>query len=48
MHAELDTNPYATGVKIPDTQMKELHGSGTLTRRHWHPEWNYTLNPTKN
>ncbi len=48
VHAELDTNPYATGVKIPDTQMKQLHDSGALTRHHWHPEWNYTLSPTKN
>jgi hypothetical protein len=46
VHAELDTNPYATGVKIPDSQMNDLHDSGILNRHDWHPEWNYTLNPT--
>jgi len=48
VHAELDTSTYPTGVKIPDTQIKELHDSGTLRRHDWHPEWNYTLTPTKN
>ncbi len=47
-HAELDTSTYPTGVKIPDTQIKELHDRGTLRRHDWHPEWNYTLTPTKN
>ena len=45
VHAELDTNTYPTGVKIPEHQMKDLATSGVLTRHHWHGEWNYTLNP---
>jgi transposase len=45
VHAELDTDTYPTGVKIPDTQIKALHDTGALHRHHWHPEWNYTLSP---
>jgi transposase len=45
VHAELDTATYQLGIKIPDTQMKALHDTGTLRRHDWHPEWNYTLNP---
>ena len=45
VHAELDTDTYPTGVKIPDTQIKTLHDTGALHRHHWHPEWNYTLRP---
>jgi len=45
VHAELDTDTYPTGVKIPDTQIKALHDTGALHRHHWHPEWNYTLRP---
>ena len=33
VHAELDTDTYPTGVKIPDTTMKGLHNTGAL-RRH--------------
>jgi transposase len=46
VHAELDTTAYPTGVKIPDAQMKALDDTGTLRRHEWHPEWNYTLNPS--
>jgi hypothetical protein len=42
VHAELDTNQYPTGIKIPDKQMKELETNHTLTRHAWHGEWNYT------
>ena len=45
VHAELDTDTYPVGVKIPDTQIKALHDTGVLRRHDWHPEWNYTLNP---
>ena len=45
VHAELDTDTYPVGVKIPDAQMNDLHDSGILHRHDWHPEWNYTLNP---
>jgi len=48
IHAELDTNTYPTGVKIPDTQMNELDHTGILHRHDWHPEWNYTLNAPEN
>jgi hypothetical protein len=48
VHAELDTGTYPTGIKIPDSTMKALTESGTLTRHQWHPEWNYSLNPATN
>ena len=47
VHAELDQNEYPLGVKIPDGQMKALETDGVLIRHDWHPEWNYTLNPTR-
>ncbi len=47
VHAELDTDTYPSGIKIPDAQMKELHDTGALHRHDWHPEWNYTLNPPR-
>jgi hypothetical protein len=40
-------NNYPIGVKIPDQEMKALETNGTLTRHQFHPEWNYTLNPTQ-
>ena len=43
VEAILDTTEYPAGIKIPDTQMRELESSGILTRHEWHPEWNYTL-----
>lgn len=46
VHAELDPASYPVGVKIPDQQMKTLETNGILTRHHFHPEWNYSLNPT--
>jgi hypothetical protein len=45
VHAELDTNEYPAGIKIPDQQMQALADDGVLTRHDWHGEWNYTLNP---
>jgi transposase len=45
VHAELDTDTYPTGLKIPDAQIKALHDTGALHRHDWHPEWNYTLRP---
>ena len=48
VHAELDAGTYPTGIKIPDSQMKALHQTGTLARHEWHPGWNYTLNPPEN
>jgi len=48
VHAELDTNIYPTGVKIPDEQMKALETHQILARHAFHGEWNYTLNPPTN
>lgn len=47
VHAELDTDPYPTGVKIPDEEIQALTRSGTLTRHTFHGEWNYTLHPQR-
>jgi hypothetical protein len=44
IRAERDTEWYATGVRITDTQMAAL----PLTRHDWHGDWNYTLAPTTN
>jgi len=38
----LDTSPYPTGIKYTDTDVAAL----PLTRHDFHPDWNYTLNPT--
>jgi len=43
VHAELDTDSYPIGVKVPDTDMAALTDNGILHRHDWHPEWNYTL-----
>ena len=45
VQAQLDTDTYPTGVKIPDRDMRTLEASGVLTRHQFHGEWNYTLNP---
>jgi hypothetical protein len=42
VHAELDTDTYALGVEISNTQMNTL----PINRHTWHPDWNYTLHPT--
>jgi len=47
VHAELDTSTYPTGVKIPDAEINALHDTGALLRHDWHPEWNYSLHPTR-
>jgi hypothetical protein len=41
VHAELDTNTYATKVRIRDQQ----HDALPVTRHDWHGDWNYTLRP---
>ena len=45
VRAQLDDNPYPTGIKIPDHEMKTLVTNRTLTRHDFHGEWNYTLSP---
>ena len=47
VHAELDTDTYPTGVKIPDEDMQTLVTTGVLTRHEFHGEWNYTLTPAR-
>jgi transposase len=39
--AELDTEPYETGVCVSDSQMAAL----PLSRHEWYGDWNYTLRP---
>lgn len=41
VRCELDTNIYAKGIKVSDTQMAALN----ITRDGFHPEWNYTISP---
>jgi transposase len=41
VHAELDTNPYPTGIQVSDDQIAAL----PITRHRFHGDWNYTLHP---
>ncbi|WP_435807742.1 ISAzo13 family transposase [Streptomyces canus] len=41
VHAELDTNPYPTGVQVSDDELAAL----PITRHRFHGDWNYTLHP---
>lgn len=41
LHAELDTDTYATGIRVSDGQVDTL----PLDRYDWHGDWNYTLRP---
>ena len=43
--AELDTNPYPAGIKIPAATITDLQQRGILARHDFHGEWNYTLHP---
>lgn len=40
----VDTNEYAKGIKISDSDMKTL----SVERNTFHGEWNYTIRPRKN
>jgi ribosomal protein S16 len=42
--AERDSEWYAKGVKITDTELNAL----PLIRHGWHGDWNYTLNAHSN
>lgn len=44
IQAELDTQKYATGRKVSETEIKEIH----LTRSEFHGEWNYQISPSAN
>jgi transposase len=41
VHAELDTNPYPTGIQVSDDEIAAL----PITRHRFHGDWNYTLPP---
>ncbi|MEU1949783.1 ISAzo13 family transposase, partial [Streptomyces sp. NPDC020125] len=41
VHAELDTNPYPTGIQVSDDEIDAL----PITRHRFHGDWNYTLHP---
>lgn len=45
VHAELDTNSYPRGIKIPARDITELEDSGVLARHEFHGDWNYTMHP---
>jgi hypothetical protein len=42
VQAQLDTSTYDTGVRVTDRQLAAL----PLHRHDWHPDWNYTLQPS--
>jgi hypothetical protein len=41
IEAELDTNPYKTGIKISKEELAEVR----LEKATFHGEWNYTIAP---
>jgi Rhodopirellula transposase DDE domain len=43
VQAELDSNPYPTGIKVTDEQLAAVK----VRRAKFHGEWNYTIRPTK-
>jgi len=43
VRAALDTNQYATKIKVSDEQLARLK----LTRHEFHGEWNYTISPRR-
>jgi hypothetical protein len=43
VHAELDTDSYATGTVISDAQLADV----PLTHHDWHGDWNYTVHPQR-
>ena len=46
VRAERDPGYYPKGIKVPTRELTELHNTRRLTPHHFHPEWNYTINPT--
>lgn len=45
VHAELDTNTYPRGIKIPAKKITALEDIGVLARHQYHGDWNYTMHP---
>jgi hypothetical protein len=42
VEAEIDTNIYEKGIKIPDKELRAIN----MTKHDFHGEWNYTISPT--
>lgn len=45
VQAELDTNAYPRGIRIPTKIITALEHDGVLDRHEFHGDWNYTLRP---
>jgi hypothetical protein len=43
IHAELDTNAYATGITVTDEELAAVR----IKRDQFHGEWNYTISPKR-
>lgn len=43
VRAALDTDRYATGIKVSDAELAQVR----LTRHEFHGDWNYTITPIK-
>ena len=41
--AEIDTNPYPTGIQVTDDELEKVH----IERAEFHGEWNYTIRPSQ-
>ncbi len=41
VYARLDENEYAKKIKVTDQQLAKVN----ISRRDWHPEWNYLITP---
>ena len=41
VEADLDTNSYATGIKVTDEELAQVR----IKRHTFHGEWNYTISP---
>jgi len=41
IQAARDTNLYATGIKVSDRELAQVH----IQRADFHGEWNYTISP---
>jgi hypothetical protein len=42
VHTELDSAEYPKGIRVSDTQIRELEARA-ITRHDWHGEWNYSV-----
>jgi Rhodopirellula transposase DDE domain len=43
VHAQLDENPYKTGIKVTDEQFNTI----AIRRKRFHGDWNYRISPRK-